>query len=340
VASEEPTRFGLGRLDASHLGGNLLLALPLMEARNFVPTTAPVRFPMLWDTPYFQWVLYNASVRQPLARNIVEDLATGAPIDPRTFLTGDVKTGLIMENVVQIQRALTRLESPRWPEAILGRIDRAKADQGRVVFEQKCVTCHGLINHRTHVPVSGTAATAATITIPTVPLETIGTDPRQARNFATRVITLEKVGGPSGILYYNVAQLLTKRIVDQFVRQSPGNAQDEQEVDTGRDDEFQGPLAYRARPLNGLWAAPPYLHNGSVPSMYELLLPPVSRPRIFYVGAWEFDPKKIGLVVGSPFPGAFTFDTRLPGNSNAGHEYGTDLSESDRVALVEYLKTL
>ncbi|MBV8870242.1 MAG: hypothetical protein JOY65_12630 [Acetobacteraceae bacterium] len=134
--------------------------------------------------------------------------------------------------------------------------------------------------------------------------------------------------------------MLTGKIVAQFVKQSPGNAQAEQEIDTGRPDEFSGPAAYRARPLNGLWATPPYLHNGSVPSLYELLLPTAQRTRVFYVGAWEFDPEKVGLVVGSPFPGAFTFDTRLPGNSNAGHEYGTDLSDSDRWALIEYLKTL
>ena len=340
MASEESTSFGPGRLDASHVGGNSLLAASLMEIRNVVPTTAPVRFPMLWDTPYFDWVLYNASVRQPLARNIVEALATGSPIDPRTFLSGDVNHGVLLDNVVQIHRALTKLESPSWPEDVLGKIDQAKADQGRVVFEQRCAACHSLIDRSRHVPLSGAASTGATITIPLVPLEVVGTDPRQAQNFATRVITLEKVGGPGKILYYKAAELLTGRIVDQFVKQSLDNAQAEQEIDTGRPDEFRGPAAYRARPLNGLWAAPPYLHNGSVPSLYELLLPAAHRTRLFYVGAWEFDPEKVGLVVGSPFPGAFTFDTRLPGNSNAGHEYGTDLSDSDRWALVEYLKTL
>jgi hypothetical protein len=84
----------------------------------------------------------------------------------------------------------------------------------------------------------------------------------------------------------------------------------------------------------------PFLHNGSVPSLYHLLLPPNQRPRTFYVGNWEFDPEIVGYETKNDFPGAFKYDTRTRGNSNAGHEYGTDLNEEDRKALVEYLKTL
>ena len=97
---------------------------------------------------------------------------------------------------------------------------------------------------------------------------------------------------------------------------------------------------YRARPLNGFWATAPYLHNGSVPDLVELLKPAAERPATFYVGNWEFDPERLGFEWASPFPGAFAFDTSLPGNSNAGHDYGTDLSAEDQRALIEYLKTL
>ncbi len=98
----------------------------------------------------------------------------------------------------------------------------------------------------------------------------------------------------------------------------------------------------------------PYLHNGSVPSLYALLLPAKDRPQTFHVGTWEFDPEHVGYettggswhdlkdprIPEGESVGAFTFDTRDLGNSNAGHEYGTDLSEDDRQALLEYLKTL
>ena len=104
-------------------------------------------------------------------------------------------------------------------------------------------------------------------------------------------------------------------------------------------------LAYKARPLNGIWTGAPYLHNGSVPNLYELMLPAAERSRTFYVGSWEYDPVRVGYV-NQPAPGAFLVDTGLPGNSNAGHEYGTGgdglpvLTDEEIWALVEYMKTL
>jgi hypothetical protein len=340
AASEEPTRSGLGRLDAVHRGGNLLLSAPLGEPKNYVPTTAPVRFPALWDTPYFDWVLYNASIRQPLARNVIEALGVGAPIDPATFLSDKIVHGVLMDNVVSIHCALTKLEAPRWPEDVFGKIDLDKARQGEAIYRQSCAGCHILIDREAHTPLAGSSGTGTgEITVTMVPLVQIGTDPRQAMNFASRVISLEKIGGPASIPYMEVAKAVTGGIVDQWKNQSAANAQTESEVDKGRQDEFRGLLAYRARPLDGIWATAPYLHNGSVPNLYDLLLPSTRRPRIFYVGSWEFDPLHVGIETGSPFAGAFTFDTRLPGNANTGHEYGTNLSDPERMALVEFLKT-
>ena len=94
---------------------------------------------------------------------------------------------------------------------------------------------------------------------------------------------------------------------------------------------------YRARPLNGIWATGPFLHNGSVPSLADLLLPENQRPATFRVGDSALDPKAVGFV--EPQDG-FVLDTSKPGNANTGHSYGTTLSEADKAALIEYLKTL
>jgi hypothetical protein len=236
---------------------------------------------------------------------------------------------------------LTKLQSPRWPEDLLGRIDLDKAGQGEAIYQRTCAGCHVLIDRGTHTPLAGAGVAGnAGITVTTVPLDQVKTDPRQAVNFAARVISLEKIGGPASIPYMDAAKAVAGGIVEQWKSQSPANAKAEDEVDKGRRNEFRGILAYRARPLNGTWATAAYLHNGSVPNLYGLLLPPARRPKIFYVGSWEFDPVHAGVETGSPFAGAFTFDTRLPGNTNSGHEYGIGLSDAERMALIEFLKTL
>jgi hypothetical protein len=100
-------------------------------------------------------------------------------------------------------------------------------------------------------------------------------------------------------------------------------------------------LSYKARPLDGIWATAPYLHNGSVPNLYQLLLPVKDRMKTFFVGTRDFDSLNVGFVT-EKRDGATEFDTSQPGNSNAGHDtYGTDtLSDEQRWQLVEYLKTL
>jgi cytochrome c5 len=99
--------------------------------------------------------------------------------------------------------------------------------------------------------------------------------------------------------------------------------------------------AYESRVLYGIWATAPYLHNGSVPNLWELLLPAKQRTTSFSVGSRKFDWEKVGYVTTeTPFKtGTFTVDASN-GNGNGGHEYGTDLSDDDRRALIEYLKKL
>lgn len=101
-------------------------------------------------------------------------------------------------------------------------------------------------------------------------------------------------------------------------------------------------IAYKARPLTGIWASAPYLHNGSVPTLYDLLLPPEQRPQVFYTGSREFDPQRVGYVTTQGQAGNyFMLDTQLEGNSNAGHVYGVrNLNHAQRDALVEYMKSL
>jgi hypothetical protein len=118
---------------------------------------------------------------------------------------------------------------------------------------------------------------------------------------------------------------------------------------------------YKPRPLEGVWATPPFLHNGSVPSLYELLSPVKERSKRFFVGRREFDPVKVGYIT-EPAAGStsgFWMDTTVPGNQNSGHEFGSGyvaydpnnpsskgspgiigpaLTPAQRMDLIEYLK--
>jgi hypothetical protein len=93
---------------------------------------------------------------------------------------------------------------------------------------------------------------------------------------------------------------------------------------------------YWAASLAGVWARSPYLHNGSVRTMDDLLNPPAARAKSFRRGSRVYDAEQLGYTDG----GAYVLDTTSPGNANGGHDYGTDLSQQQKRDLIEFLKTL
>jgi hypothetical protein len=100
--------------------------------------------------------------------------------------------------------------------------------------------------------------------------------------------------------------------------------------------------AYESRVLNGVWAVAPYLHNGSVPNLWELMKLAKDRKSSFMVGSRRFDPKNVGYATDeSPFKtGAFLADpANANGNGNGGHEFGAGLTDDERWAIIEYMKT-
>ncbi|HEY7428413.1 MAG TPA: c-type cytochrome [Gemmataceae bacterium] len=107
---------------------------------------------------------------------------------------------------------------------------------------------------------------------------------------------------------------------------------------------FRKTDGYVNMPLDGLWARAPYLHNGSVPTLLDLLQKPGSRARKFFRGDDEYDPVNVGFRSDRSRSDdgrrLFPFDTELPGNGNGGHDYGTSLADEEKKALLEYLKTL
>jgi hypothetical protein len=117
----------------------------------------------------------------------------------------------------------------------------------------------------------------------------------------------------------------------------------------GEDEVIVNPSGYLAPPLDGVWASAPYLHNGSVPTLWHVLHPD-ERPVVWQRTENGYDRERGGLEV-TEFAGVPAaaetaaerrryFDTRLPGKGAAGHRFVDVLDEAGKRAVLEYLKTL
>jgi hypothetical protein len=182
-----------------------------------------------------------------------------------------------------------------------------------------------------------------------IPLDEIGTDPLSATNFHNRTVQSGSLG--LGLLpVADAAEYLTTKILEGQYKEMKISPEQQEAWNGYRSNTMQAPLAYIARPHSGVWSLAPYLHNGSIPNLYQLLSPQEERDDVFYVGHSEFDPLHVGFVAQKKTPTNFRFDATLPGNANAGHEFqngplkngviGPLLSKQERWDLIEYLKTI
>jgi len=364
---------GFARLDALTRIGNTVFAIDLSHtdthaptSENFAAYTAPVHYPRIWDAPWFAWVQYNGSIHQPMMRNAGEALGVGAKVNlagpkDQLFSTSiDVKT--IYE--LEVQLAGTQpdaasgfhgLTSPKWPTQILPAVNAELAATGAALYKTHCQGCH-------LPPVSDPAFWTVPqwqppnadgqryLNVNMIDISHVGTDPAQAEDMKNRnVVIPDGLGIPSGAFGVALAQLIeltVNRWSDTQQPPTPGPVRNQ--MNGFRDGSVRAPLQYKARPLDGVWATPPYLHNGSVPNLYALLSPVSERPKTFYLGNREFDSVNVGYRT-EEFPGGSKFDVSIRGNLNSGHEFkngsgpgiiGPLLTPDERRALVEYLKTL
>ncbi len=200
------------------------------------------------------------------------------------------------------------VEPPKYPF----RIDAARAERGAALFAEHCAQCHGTYGAQWTYPNR------------IVPLAKIGTDPRLAESFSER-----------NVRHYNASW---------FAREAGPDGRPFLVADT---------RGYQAPPLDGVWATAPYFHNGSAPTVYHVLNS-AARPKVFTrsyrAGEEDYDPARLGWKVtvleAPPGAGATGFerrkvyDTARPGQGNGGHTFGDELTEDERLAVIEYLKTL
>ncbi len=335
--------YGHGRLDAFGRIFNAVTSAALHLPNNFHVPDAPVSIPMLWDASHFDLVQWNGSAPNkglgPVGQNVTTALAVYGEIDILGDTTG-YPSSVNMANLGYIQREFYRLMSPKWPESLMGELDQARIKRGAALYRERCMECHSVIQDRDE---------KRKIKVKMVETHVVGTDPVMANNFAnftSRTGPLEGkkaavIGGPQFEKEEKTLSVVMNATLGAMIHQpiellSAFIAGDAEVYAAEPNDAVQ---AYKARPLNGVWATAPFLHNGSVPSLFDLLAPVTERPSEFYVGSRAFDPERVGFDSGYSEHASF-FDTGLKGNSNSGHEYAADLPEEDRWALIEYLKSL
>jgi len=335
--------YGHGRLDAFGQIFNAIAVEALNMPENIHAPNAPTSYPVLWDASHLNIVQWNASAPNkepgPLFQNAITALAVYGTISvPKGKLT--YQSSIRISNLGDIQKDFYQLIAPQWPVEIAGALNAEKIASGKKLYDQHCVQCHSIVD-----PTDKKRKLQAVLT----PYKEVGTDPLVAENFINHKVKSGWLEGdramvlfgdklpaetsPLDLVTHTAAGALFNQpwqtIKALFKEYRSNDAPPEQTVFS----------SYKARPINGIWASAPYLHNGSVPSIYDLLLPSAQRPATFYVGNIELDLIKVGHIYTDATNTSF-FDTSLPGNSNAGHEYGTHLSDDERWMLVEYVKSL
>jgi hypothetical protein len=328
----------------------------------------PQRFPPVWGFKDYDWVEWTINTNTVMERNFTETLGAGAAVvlDPKRTASL-FESSIPMRNMHDLEWLAYYIDPPRWPTAIFGEIKPDLAAAGEGIFRSRCAGCHeygddrrgptGLIRLRgMRLEAVGTDATVALrISCPIPDTGPLVIPPRSYTAEDSQLLR-DCAGVKAGMAFAGASFARTVQAAVDGIKQKAYAAAgidaaqqrvmedlDRRERVTWRDTllDTQPPYGpYAARPLYGIWAAAPYLHNGSVPTLYHLLLPPEQRPKTFALGGREYDPVKLGFAIATTCGQQDCLvDTTRTGEGNGGHLWGTDLAEDDRMALLEYLKT-
>jgi hypothetical protein len=275
------------------------------------------KFPVLYEQKNHEWGQFDGSVRNRLSRSVLAAIATGATAD-------NLEISEVSSSVVKAVDYTVNLKGPKYEEVFKDKgvtLDQAKVERGRAVYMQHCSVCHGYRSQEDDSWIKGQLQGEV------VPVQQIKTDAERV-NFR----------------YYDV---LADYLYDSFPNNRPFK---KHPLQPKREDLRPGHLGttrgYLNTPLESVFSHAPYLHNGSVPTLAELInLKP--RRDVFYRGDNLYDLVDVGLAVPDEPDEKryFKFDTDAKGNSNKGHDYpwsyqGEGWDKNALEDLLEFLKTL
>jgi mono/diheme cytochrome c family protein len=287
---------------------------PMKETVRFLLHRTPTpdggssKIPSLYHQDRREWAQYDGSVRDPSTRNSLAALGVGASIQ-------NLRLPLMLHTLRQTTEYVRTLEAPRYADVFRddprAGIDPARAARGKDAYHRYCATCHGSPGEQPGSWMAG---------------------PRQGE-----VIRVSEVGTDDARTVFRYYNDMARFIYDFF---PPGHPL------KPKADDVRASRGYINAPIEAAFSRAPYLHNGSVATLAELINLKLRRP-VLYRGSNLYDPVAVGLL--SPDTADtrayFRYDTRLPGNSNRGHDYpwayrASGWNENVLLDLLEYLKTL
>ncbi len=334
---------------------------PSSPTDNTKPANAPVSYPFIWDTPQQELEQWTGIAKSggtldvlSLSRNVGEVLGVFAdfviPHDPSPL---GYSSSVRIFNLVDLEDQLKKLWSPQWP-ADFPAINQDDAAKGQAIYQRlRCDSCHTLVTNRKD---PGRKIVSY--------MKADQTDPGTYLNFFNRTGPSGKLEGANvNLIPFNekipanasAAMMVSNEVIGTILGSTwPAPSDSLSQFRFGVSPAHPMLVAaaavsveYKARPLDGIWATAPYLHNGSVPNLDELFQPSAQRSKSFSIGVRTFDPVRVGYLTNVPgFPRFNVNDANgnpIAGNSNTGHEgdqYGTNLQPDERRQLIEYLKSL
>ncbi|MCW2306709.1 di-heme-cytochrome C peroxidase [Rhodobium gokarnense] len=346
---------GYGRVDALTQIVNSLAVTDQSAPQNMYPVAAPTSYPPLWLTPDLEFVQWVPIAASPIARNGGQVLGVFGNSNMLPDAGADAfSSSILLKELTELEDWLKILKPPVWDEDLMGPIDADLRDKGAELFRENCAACHNMAPYRRTDPAVNYFKETF-IEIGRVDYSVVGTDPAYVLSLLTRRVETNTTTAP---LFNGASEVPAASFFAATVQANLGRAIAEAQLTQEEFFELNGkrftksddgkPIPYspqwpptylKASPLAGVWATGPYLHNGSVPTVYELLSPVEERRKVFWTGGRALDLRRLGYSSGDA-PGRFRFDTSLPGNGNGGHLYPPGgLVHDERMAIVEYLKS-
>lgn len=280
-------------------------------------TGGPISTPSIWTYDDYEGIFATGVINSVMDRNFAQGVALVTDFNANTL-----ETTVSIKKLHQVVGFTKKITPPAWPEKLLGKIDQDQAEAGKQIFKRECLNCH---NPKREL-YSGPG---------TIPYNyyNVGTDPEyykaQVEDFYGKELFSEVLTPLIAAIKNQAAK--NEGITDLIPYQGGRNQIRWRQP---QDNEIE------ARPLWGIWATAPYLHNGSVLNLRELLTPPAQRLSEFWQGNLEYDVENMGFK-NEPLYFSDLLQVncaKCKGNSNLGHNFGTMLPLKEKNQLLEFLK--